>query len=614
MRSLSITENRILITVLILVFVVYIASFSGVIGSNDGSHYALVRSLVEHGTFRVNQSLQWTCEDVATDRERFIGVTDESDNLGDPVALPRQKDENFYSNKPPGTAFLAIPFYCLGRWMDPWLQNYPPPATGTAEDRFPHDWFRMEIPFFSEAHKVGFQGSLEDLRRSYIQEWQRQNVVNMLPAILGTLSTWLVIRLSMQLGAGFWPSLVTGFFVALGTIQWRYSTVLFSHIPSTVTLLLLIDGIASGWSQNRKAGMIFWGVLLGFMVAIQYQAALFVPFLVIGWVLKFREKISPWLTPLMLSGSAALMSVVLIASYHQACFGKPWVNPVSRSRYFAYAGRVQEMLSGDPWQAMNDLLIQDSAGPEIVLRASRDTESIPAVATATIQFPLLYESWGWKYADALRKNCVRIFVGSDTQRTGFLQGAGLFLVSPFLLFATFGWIVCVRHSGHIGILIVSLIVLQTGFIAFVRQPTGGATYDARYLMAVIPLWSVGCALLLSRLIPVGTKRKDLDHIQGLTFLRKACQGTGYGIVLITGVLSVTNMLHSMAVFQRHEMALATSRNPFAPGHVFNWQSRFDACFQSIGNWPLWMSVLMVSVLLFLGQKWLVRKKQLLKGS
>ena len=95
---------------------------------------------------------------------------------------------------------------------------------------------------------------------------------------------------------------------------------------------------------------------------------------------------------------------------------------------------------------------------------------------------------------------------------------------------------------------------------------------------------------------------------------KACQGAGYGIVLITGVLSVTNMLHSMAVFQRHEMALATSRNPFAPGHVFNWQSRFDACFQSIGNWPLWMSVLMVSVLLFFGQKWLVRKKQLLKGS
>ena len=614
MRSLSTTENRILITTLIFVFSVYIASLSGVVGSNDGSHYALVRSLVEHGTFRVNKSLQWTCEDVATDRERFIGVVDGTDSLGDPVVFPRQKDENFYSNKPPGTAFLAVPFYYLGRWMDPWLQYYPPPATGTTEDRFPHDWFRMEIPFFSEAHKVGFQGSLEDLRRSYIQEWQRQNVVNILPAILGTLSTWMVIRLSMQLGAGFWPSLVTGFFVALGTIQWRYSTVLFSHILSTVVLLLLIDGIAAGWSRNRKSGMVLWGALLGYMVATQYQAALFVPFLVIGWVLKIREEISRWLIPLMLTGSGVLIPVVLIASYHQSCFGKPWVNPVSRSRYFAYAGSVEEMLSGNPWHAMDDLFIQDSAGPEIVLRPGRDTESIPAVATATIQFPLLYESWGWKYADDLRKNCVRMFVGSETQRTGFLQGAGLFLVSPFLLIATFGWIVCSRHSGHLGMLMVSLIVLQTGFIAFVRQPTGGATYDARYLMAVIPLWSIGCALLLNRLVTVGAKRKDSNQIQGFTFLIKACQWTGYGIVLITGVLSVTNMLHSMAVFQRHEMALATSRNPFSPGHVFSWQSRFDACFQSIGNWPLWLSVLTILVLLFFGKKWLVRKRWLLKGS
>jgi hypothetical protein len=337
----------ILATSLIAVYFVYVASSVGANMSNDGSHYALVYAMVELGRFRVDD-LHWPTEDVATDRFP-IPVPAHGPADSGPGQIPRLEGEHFYSNKPPGTAVLAIPFYCLGRVLDPWMKRYPPPATGPGQGRYPHDWLRMEMPFFAEAKQVGYPGTLEDLRKSYVDEWQRQNCVNLLPALLGVLCTWLVYRLCRHLGTGYWPALITALLLAVGTIQWRYATVLFSHMATAAFLLLLIDGLASGWAWRRR---VLWGLALGWLIATQYQAGLFVPFLVGYWWWRGRKvdpgrlaKGAAWIA------AGAGVPLVLLAGYQWVCFGSPLVNPVSRSRYFPYAGSVSKMLSGSP--AMN---------------------------------------------------------------------------------------------------------------------------------------------------------------------------------------------------------------------------------------------------------------------
>lgn len=565
----------ILLLTLVAVYFVYVASSVGANMSNDGSHYALVYTMVERGSFRVDD-LHWPTEDVATDRFP-IPVPEQGPADSGPGQIPRLEGEHFYSNKPPGTAVLAIPFYCLGRVLDPWMKRYPPPATGPGQGRFPHDWLRMEVPFFAEAKAVGYPGTLADLRRSYLDEWQRQNCVNLLPALLGVLCTWLVYRLCRHLGTGFWPALVTAVLVAVGTIQWRYATVLFSHMATTALLLLLIDGLACGWAWRRSG---LWGLAVGWLIATQYQAALFVPFLAGYWWWRGREVGQErWGGAARIAAGAAI-PLALLAAYQWACFGHPLVNPVSRSRYFPYAGSAREMLSGSPTDAAVRLFIYEREAPEISQAAIDDPRVGPAGMRPVrfVQFPLLSEPTGWRVTESLRRWLIERLGGKEPlrPRTGRMQGAGLFLVSPFLVVALLGWLLFGFRASRPAGLVALLLVAHVTFIAFVRAPTGGGTYDARYLTSVIPLWAAGFAFTVERIAQSKGSSDPLTRVSW-AFVRWVF----YTALGLLGSLSVTNMLHSMAVFGRHDSGLGVQDRLW-----LDWNTRLAACFQSAGNWPL----------------------------
>src|SRR5262245_46496574 len=64
----------------------------GVVCCNDGSHYALVRALADDHTVII---------------DRQVAYTDYND--------VSQKDGHYYSDRPPGTAFAALPFYLAAR-------------------------------------------------------------------------------------------------------------------------------------------------------------------------------------------------------------------------------------------------------------------------------------------------------------------------------------------------------------------------------------------------------------------------------------------------------------------------------------------------------------------
>mgnify|MGYP001080625548 CR=1 FL=1 len=79
------SQRKILLTFLIATNFVYFISSAYIICSNDGSHFALVSALVEKGSVKINDFVNYT---------RMVDYA--------------YKDDEYYSDRAPGTAFLSI--------------------------------------------------------------------------------------------------------------------------------------------------------------------------------------------------------------------------------------------------------------------------------------------------------------------------------------------------------------------------------------------------------------------------------------------------------------------------------------------------------------------------
>jgi hypothetical protein len=184
----------------------------GILTSNDGSLYALVRSIVE--------KKKMTIED-------FLGYTKMLDyaKVGD----------KYYTDRPPGLAFAAVPFYAL-----------------------------------------------------------RLNVV-LVSAISGALSTVLVYIITNLLIKNPNISFTTALIFAFCTINWRYSVIFFIHSLSTMLVLLavygflvdyptLLIGIILGIATMVEYTdvMFMGGIALTQIILGDYLS---VPYLVLGYVI-----------------------------------------------------------------------------------------------------------------------------------------------------------------------------------------------------------------------------------------------------------------------------------------------------------------------------------------
>src|SRR5687767_7442948 len=95
-------DRLIAILLFVLISSIYYASAIGLTSSNDGSHYALLRSMVDEG--------------------RFVIETFAHHPEGNDISV---REGVIYSDRPPGTAILAAPFYMMGRVL-------PAPIRGMA--------------------------------------------------------------------------------------------------------------------------------------------------------------------------------------------------------------------------------------------------------------------------------------------------------------------------------------------------------------------------------------------------------------------------------------------------------------------------------------------------
>ena len=283
---------------------IYFLTLAGITSSNDGSHYALLRTMVDNRAFALMQF-----DDFAE---------------GNDIAIT--PDGRLFSDRPPGTAVAAVPFYWLGGLLtqDP-LPNPLPEGEGV-QDPLPSPLPGGEGTRMPSRHDAG------NPRLPYVL---------LLPVLAGAGTAALLFALLRYLDVGRAAALTAVVFFALGTTQWKYSTVLFSHALSgflivlSVTLaLLLAERELAGWSWYALLGL-----ALGAAVVVEYANALLLPRVGLFWLWRSwpRAARRP-LTTVLPALLAAAVPLAFLAWYNTVNFGRPWTLSYAYAVNYPWAG------------------------------------------------------------------------------------------------------------------------------------------------------------------------------------------------------------------------------------------------------------------------------------
>lgn len=269
----------------VMVFVLYAASSNGIVSSNDGSHVALVKAIVEDGTFAI---------------DRHIGFTRNLDYA--------EYDGRVYSDRPPGTALLTVPFYALLRWAG-------------------HRWFTDPDHFIL----VG---------------------LSLVPALFGAASVLLVGATARMGGARFIWALFAAALYAFGTVQWRYGSALFSHGISAFFMLSIAFIVLRAEIKNRTltaGGKALLGFLLGYALTVDYAnvvgvflASLFV------WRRGLAGRGDGVAKRWAILAAAAAVPVAFLLVYQWKCFGSPFSTSYSHHAQFLFYRKGLDVFSSNP--------------------------------------------------------------------------------------------------------------------------------------------------------------------------------------------------------------------------------------------------------------------------
>ena len=254
----------------------------GIITTNDGSHYALTKALAADGTVRIDRY-------VAYGAIRPRGGTPTPDDYRD-VSL---YDGHFYSDRPPGTAFLAVPFYWAGEVL---------------------------------ARVAG---------RPYLDLALR--AVTVLPPLLGAATILALYWLARGLGAGNGAALATAATGALTTLLLKYATLLYSHIAGAACVTAALATLLLAERRpGRRWPPALAGLLLGYGGVAEYpNLPLVAPFaLYLAWQ-AWRGRAGWGVLASFLLGW--LPPVALLAGYQWLAFGRPWRTSYTFQFYFDWS-------------------------------------------------------------------------------------------------------------------------------------------------------------------------------------------------------------------------------------------------------------------------------------
>ncbi len=241
------------------------ATSAGITSSNDGSHYALLRAMADEGRFRI---------------ETYAHFAE-----GNDLAI---RDGVIYSDRPPGTALLGIPFYVVGGLLPPPIQALP------------------------TRHDEG------NPRLAYLL---------MLPALAAGGVVAVVYQLLRACRLPAEAALTASIALGTGSTLFKYGGVLFSHALSA---LLVVSGVALALSAGRAgrlkpAAALALGLTLGLSLTVEYSNVLFVAIVLLYLVLSLKGRLMrrPNRAAAALLAAALALPIGFLLAYHTVSFGGP---------------------------------------------------------------------------------------------------------------------------------------------------------------------------------------------------------------------------------------------------------------------------------------------------
>jgi hypothetical protein len=266
------TNRWICYLILVTVFASTFALSRGLVTVNDGSVYALVRALYDEGRTEIDSFVAYT------------GFIDYS-----------IRDGHYYSDKAPGTAFVALPFYALGRWL-------------------------------SDHHALA--AGEKDIER----------VTTLVSAAAPAVTVLLVWLISIRVGATKEAACLVTLAYTFASPSWAYGSTLFPHAVTTLFVLLAVFlAMTPGETDRCGSKRCDWlqagasGLAIGWAAISTYTVALLLPavgafILATTWLHASRKR--AFRQGLCYVAGAAL-PIAAAMVYHARCFGSPFATGYS---------------------------------------------------------------------------------------------------------------------------------------------------------------------------------------------------------------------------------------------------------------------------------------------
>lgn len=293
----------------------------GLVSSNDGSHLALGRALVLRGETRIDPEESLT---LWTDRAH--------------------RDGHVYSDRPPGTAFAALPALWIGDRLDPVLLRA---SIRRGEIVYmPATRPYVETYGIRRERNGGTGPPLSDLQGTAA-------MLTAQAAVVGALGLWAMLGWLRRKGVSVGAQVFAVVTLAAGTLWGPYSTSLFSHVTAGTALMsmvLALEGARRRWDRGEPRARWFdavAGLAGGWAVATDYTLALaVVPLAALSAEPRRWAAIAAGVVPIG----------VATALYHHAAFGSMWAVGYDHHAAFTFARDRGSTFSGNPVEGLWTLL------------------------------------------------------------------------------------------------------------------------------------------------------------------------------------------------------------------------------------------------------------------
>ncbi|MGE5048424.1 MAG: hypothetical protein ACM3PC_07665 [Deltaproteobacteria bacterium] len=270
---------------------------AGLVCSNDGAHFALVRALADDHSPVIDRFLPYT---------RHVDLS--------------ERQGHFYSDRPPGTALLALPFYAAAK------------AMGASSEH-------------------------------------QEAITALLAAVLGALAVALTYLVGRRLGLSRAPAALAALTLALCTPHRSYSSALWSHAPSAffaIWAVWLALGIMARPSlASARRPLFVLALCAGFAVGVDYSAAVSggIICLAAAWPVLARgpglAERAGALGPL---AAGLLAGVAPALAYSAVAFGSPFATPYRYHVGFEATRKLVTMYGGSFLDGFTGLLLRPQAG------------------------------------------------------------------------------------------------------------------------------------------------------------------------------------------------------------------------------------------------------------